>query len=515
MGSCLGRHTSAAAAATTNNAGTGRRAPPHLKLDNDEINELEESLPIVPPHELRNLISVQLYDDPNPPQCPYCEAPGSDRSDMMICNSQFVPYDVCELLMERGWWRTGNVFFRPQIENICCPSFAIRMPPAEYELNKNHRRILNKWKDFLLHGHPEWENRQQQGSMPPLEEKPSSLEDSHVQVDTLIDLSEPLETPSKVKKVVKPGNGPDPFKPPCKKSKVRRAEKLQAKRACNESLQEIASPVKEPVKKKSLFEVLQEHEDELSRATPKHVLEMKVVSVKDDDSMRTSLREFFHLYNSFQDAVHPGKSKFKTARDLHWGFVNSPLMWSQSKPWGTFHMKYYLDGELVMLSVVDILPHYFVSIYFIYNPAIRFLQPGIYTCLREIAYIQQLQKLHPELEYYNLGFFNDYSQKISYKKQFKPTEILCPITNTYVPLTKVLPLLDETRFCRFSDEDVPSRPEEDKLNVDSVIVLDVNSLKGRYYKDLPNSLKVFFKPILQHYMRNTGEDVMARMFISK
>lgn len=533
MGGCLGKNSSSS---------RSRKERPSLAplrlvhLDGrpllEESDDTNQSVPAVPLHVLKGLVSVQLYDDPSPPQCPYCERPESDRADMMICNSEFIPYDIFEKLMERGWWRTGNVFFQPQIDKICCPSFAIRMPARKYQLTKNHRRLLNRWRDFLLYGDPRWENRDtaltngisQEGTvslhhphnasyMTPTQtcKLPTQTADDTPTGSKVRTFPDPVVRKSKTP--VRRGEGPDLSKPPCGK-----AREMRIKRALEKKPSSSTNQRQPPDQvKTSLLEILRDHETQLEQATPKHKLEVKLVA-RNDPEMKDSLRDFFSLYDRFQDSVHLGKSKFKTISDLHWGFINSPLRpqgEAGGRPLGTYHMRYYLDGELIMLSVLDILPHYLVSIYFIYNPHIRFLQPGIYTCLREIALIQELQKTSPELVYYNLGFFNDFSPKISYKKQFKPTEILCPITNAYVPLERVLPLLRETRFCRFAEEGITRKPEEGELDVDDVIVFDVTCMKGRYVKDLPHQMKYTFKPILQHYMRGTGKDVLTTMLLSR
>ena len=465
---------------------------------------------------------------------------------MIICKSPVISYDLFQKLMVRGWWRTGNVFFRPQVDKICCPSFAIRMKVDDFQLSKPHRRTLEKWRDFLLNGDPRWENRNvtlSEKSIPAQHRHDNATGNTQLQyglLETINGLtvtsnqncvttsSSIQENSSKgaakyndksVKVTPYKGAGPDPDKPLCKKAKERRMEKRLAKQQVREG-----EKVKEAATKtaKTLLEVLNEHERELESAgdSAKHKLEMKLIS-QDSPEMLHSIRDFFSLYNRFQDAVHPGKSKFKTPADLHWGFIESPLEPSKetSRPLGTYHMRYYLDDELIMLSVLDILPEYLVSIYFIYDPHIRFLQPGIYTCLREIALIQQLQETRPELKYYNLGFYNDFSPKINYKRQFKPTEILCPITGTYVPLQDVIPLLKQNRFCRFAQDGVADRCEISDDDLDDLVVFvthsDSRPAGYMYFHQLPRNKKLRLKPILRQYAREVGIDVLREMLLTQ
>ena len=494
-----------------------------------------------------DLVSVRLYNDDSPSECPFCNTPGMDISDMIIVLSETVPHDMFERLMERGWWRTGNVVFKPQLARVCCPSFAIRLPVDKFELTKSHRRVLNIWKNFLIRGDPRWDNRPTktngQSSQAGTQEKAGSEDvekgsgdelgtESHESVSNgpLLPVVKSTKPESSVaesgrKKVVRPGQGADPSRPPCRKAKVLRAEKLQEKRE-REKTQGgssvghagLSSTSGKPHQhqKKSLLELMKEHEDEVQASSPLHRLEVKLLCCSPaDPEIQATNPEFFALYQRFQDGVHPGKSKFKNLHDLNWGFVSSIVRHGSDpdRPLGTYHMRYYLDGELVMISLVDILPSYFVSVYFMYDPDLRFLQPGIYTCLREIAFIQQLQKKDPQMTYYNLGFFNESNPKISYKKQFKPTEILCPITNVYVPLESAVPILKESKYARFAGEDVKERPKSTTLDVDELVMLD-STLSMVHVRDLPTARKRDLQPMLQRYVYEAGKDIMQQMYIS-
>ena len=492
-----------------------------------------------------DLVSVRLYNDESPSECPFCNAPGMDISDMIIVLSETVPHDMFERLMERGWWRTGNVVFKPQLSKVCCPSFAIRLPVEKFELTKSHRRVLNMWKNFLIRGDPRWDNRPTQinvqSSRASVQEEtdhedvengsgdgPGTKSHGSVPNGPLFPVVKSAEPESSVagsdkRKDVRPGEGADPNRPPCRKAKVLRAERLREKRermkaqGCSNVGSSSASERPHHPPKKSLLEVMKEHEDEIQASSPLHRLEVKLLCCSPaDPEIQATNSEFFALYQRFQDGVHPGKSKFKSMHDLTWGFVSSivPHGPDPNRPLGTYHMRYYLDGELVMISLVDILPSYFVSVYFMYDPDLRFLQPGIYTCLREIAFIQQLQKKDPRMVYYNLGFFNESNPKISYKKQFKPTEILCPITDVYVPLESVVPILKQNKYARFAGEDVAERPEATNRDVDELFIID-STLRMVHVGDLPAERKHDLQPMLQRYVYEAGKDVMQQMYLSQ
>ena len=110
-----------------------------------------------------------------------------------------------------------------------------------------------------------------------------------------------------------------------------------------------------------------------------------------------------------------------------------------------------------MISILDILPTYVVSIYFIYDPDIRFMTPGIYTCLCELELVQDLQQQYSNLTYYALGYYNHFSPKVSYKRQFGPQELLCNETDTFVPLSTSIPKFAIKPYIRLADEHVPEK----------------------------------------------------------
>ncbi len=49
---------------------------------------------------------------------------------------------------------------------------------------------------------------------------------------------------------------------------------------------------------------------------------------------------------------------------------------------GSFHQQYWLDGRLICVGVLDILPTCVSSVYLYYDPDFFFLSPGTYSALR-------------------------------------------------------------------------------------------------------------------------------------
>jgi len=70
------------------------------------------------------------------------------------------------------------------------------------------------------------------------------------------------------------------------------------------------------------------------------------------------------------------------------------IPWLQSKEgedsnlpdgYGSFHQHYVLDGKIIGVGVIDILPRCVSSVYFYYDPDYAFLTLGTYSALRYAA----------------------------------------------------------------------------------------------------------------------------------
>ena len=134
--------------------------------------------------------------------------------------------------------------------------------------------------------------------------------------------------------------------------------------------------------------------------------------------------------------------------------------WDLPFGFGTFFHEYRLDGELVAISVLDILPSRVASIYFFYDPDFRYLELGKLSALVEIYMVQQISAFtrdHPELttclptvaggslcRHWDANFYVHSCGQMNYKRSFQPSEVQCPTTTEWVPLdSRALKLLDK------------------------------------------------------------------------
>lgn len=51
--------------------------------------------------------------------------------------------------------------------------------------------------------------------------------------------------------------------------------------------------------------------------------------------------------------------------------------------YGSFHDQYWLDGKLIAVAVIDILPACISSVYFFYDPAVSLLSLGTFRYTRD------------------------------------------------------------------------------------------------------------------------------------
>jgi len=133
----------------------------------------------------------------------------------------------------------------------------------------------------------------------------------------------------------------------------------------------------------------------------------------------------------------------------------------------------------------------------------------LYSNLVEIAFAQRLQQENPEMVYYNIGPYNEFSNKVSYKKHYKPLEVCCPVTNIFVPVEKAAPLLQQVRYTQLAEKDVMEEP----LDVDDLICYDFPNFGPAPFRDYPEDRKKSLKPRLQHYLHEAGEVLKEMVLI--
>jgi arginyl-tRNA---protein transferase len=96
---------------------------------------------------------------------------------------------------------------------------------------------------------------------------------------------------------------------------------------------------------------------------------------------------------------------------------------SRTKKLGSYHHCYRLDGKLVAVGVLDLLPYVVSSVYLFYDPDYAHFDWGKLSAIREIALTRE-----EDYDYYYMGFYIHSCAKMRYKANFMPSYLLDPET---------------------------------------------------------------------------------------
>lgn len=148
----------------------------------------------------------------------------------------------------------------------------------------------------------------------------------------------------------------------------------------------------------------------------------------------------YDLYKRYQMKVHNDAPDHVTESSYRRFLVDSPLVYIPSNGddtvprcgFGSFHQQYVIDGRLVAVGVIDILPKCLSSKYLFWDPDFAFLSLGKYSALQEIDCVRENQAHCPSLQYYYMGYYIHSCKKMRYKAAYRPSELLCPLRYQYV-----------------------------------------------------------------------------------
>uniref|UniRef100_A0A8C6U9F0 Arginyl-tRNA--protein transferase 1 n=1 Tax=Neogobius melanostomus TaxID=47308 RepID=A0A8C6U9F0_9GOBI len=378
-------------------------------------------------------------------QCGYCKNSTGNFSHGMWSHTMTVQ-DYQDLI-DRGWRRSGKYVYKPILNKTCCPQYTIRCRALKFQPTKSHKKVLKKMSKFLSSGDlPKDEGNKGESMVCDVAgpREPSLSCRSDAKCPSISDVQKesadcPTAAPGQGEQDVsaepnstkndtsvpptpasepKPGTGADPNKPPCRKAKDIRKERRLQKDQKRQSSDGIAPTTKTPPSGPSLSIQAKSLEDFINE------------SLSDSAAHGLEFRRFL---------------------------CDSPLEaeYSDEGPevgYGSFHQQYWLDGRIVAVGVIDILPSCVSSVYLYYDPNFAALSLGSYSALREIAFTRQLQKQSPKLCYYYLGFYIHSCPKMRYKGQYRPSDLLCPETFSWVAIERCAPKLDLTRYSRFNQD---------------------------------------------------------------
>ncbi|XP_058043255.1 arginyl-tRNA--protein transferase 1 isoform X2 [Ahaetulla prasina] len=381
-----------------------------------------------------------------------------------------------------------------------------------------------------------------------------------------IDSSKPLQIAHIGHVTPKPGRGADLNKPPCRKAKIiRKEQKLQKKLQCQTRPVSLESGSQSLTSQNLCPKTNQPKsvEDFIFATLPPealHHIEVRLVrSSPQSSQFKATFQESYQVYKRYQMIIHkdpPGKPSVSQVRlvpvsfeDPHFSssFTQSATLFAKYQMtihkdtplecdedqftrflcdspleaehlpngpdcgYGSFHQQYWLEGKLLAVGVIDILPKCVSSVYLYYDPDFSSLSLGVYSALREIAFTRQLHEKASDLCYYYMGFYIYSCPKMRYKGQYRPSDLLCPETYTWIPLEQCLPSLERSKYSRLN-QDLKIADEGMIKELDQVQVLHKRSVMPyRMYKR--NRKGPSDEETVQQYASLVGQTCSERMLL--
>ena len=482
---------------------------------------------------------------PYPNHCGYCHGPEDSFVTDGILAEDMTVHDFLALV-DRGCQRSGKFVYLPCNKITCCPQYVMRSDTSTYRISKQQKRVVRRFKEYLKTGYL--------NGMPEDKEGAALLEKEEEIDSTSFD--KPLEPPiipesSQPKKKVKQGSGPNPDLPACRKAKVIRQEKKAEKiQQNNESLGKDKPDRNNTVKMTSPSPIAmetqslpQKHVTDMSLEIAlsqqedwKHKFTVKLVQVNPKSiEYKTTLKQSYEVFRKFQMIIHK-EPEDKCQEDQFVQFcVDSPLIPEPSNipgiEYGSYHQQYWIDDTLIMVGVLDFLPQGVLCNYLYYDPYYRFLAPGVFSALYEIAQTQAYSKSDSLMRYYYMGYYVHDCPKMNYKRFYDSSYLLCPITLEYVPLELCRIKLDKNKYCQLSDtvktenassETSQNTPKDEVGENDEVINEDLlgNVMVFNHVHNQTMSYREFvairgnhFDNLVEKYVDTVGMELACRMVL--
>lgn len=179
---------------------------------------------------------------------------------------------------------------------------------------------------------------------------------------------------------------------------------------------------------------------------------------------------------------------------------------------GTIHQHYKMtNGLLIAVGVVDILPQGLSSVYLFYDPSFsdELVPLGKYSILKEIEWTQ-----HAGLPYYYLGYYIESCQKMRYKAEYKPSQLLCPTTYEWVDADEAVAKLKREspiKHCCTLAKQIPEEaPSFDAESFLTQIQMDIGQDNAITVDMLTPEGQEIVKPILHEFLSEASPRVAAQ-----
>ncbi|GMR53564.1 hypothetical protein PMAYCL1PPCAC_23759 [Pristionchus mayeri] len=367
-----------------------------------------------------------------------------------------------------GWSRSGSYIYKPFMEKTCCPQYTIRLDVGKFILSRTQKKVLRNMRLYLEKGVKAKGGKEEREDM---SKRGGQIGDQEMKEE-----NNEEKKPPKVEKGLK-------------KKEIRRKKAIE--KWMKKGLNVEDEMEKRMNKEKMRVKTLEDRIGSLSGEGFAHELEIRLVAVDSEEYVERADEEY-QLFKKYQESIHSDDDVSRRGFDRF--LVKTPLT-SADRSMGSFHMRYMVDGRIVAVGVVDILVESVSAKYLFYDPSFSFLSLGTYTALQEIQLVRKLQERMPRLRYYYMGYYISDCPKMRYKGAFRPSDLLCDRSLSWVPLSECSPLLSSNShlFTLFRPS-LPTAPRLDPRNAKLYLggeITNLNSLPPFVRSKITDKLESF------------------------
>jgi arginine-tRNA-protein transferase len=508
-------------------------------------------------NKLSEINILEFHSNDSAGSCGYCKEDGKKKHTAYKWgfSSESITADLYEKLMFLGWRRCGTYFYKNDLSKSCCQLYSMRLDVDEFKISKSQKKVLKNFRkylagmelkntaDYVMEEENKFEDNYEMEIRESLknalaEYKTEGIYLSNIEFKIFFnknnkfgDYSTNLfivifqlfkntdntaEANSFYNKIfsdfkalmndrweisLSQNTGHLNFKIKSEEYKQFRQEriKFENKPQKNKKIK------KEEVKlKDNETEYKLEYFEELITKPLIAVESLKHKYTIELEPNSHYSEEKFEVYKKYQKIIHEDKeSELNKNRFLNsWGsssLVSKKEFKSDSKfypkGYGTYDMIHRIDGKIVAVGILDILPTSVSSVYLYYDPDYGFLNFGVLTAIKEIEFLKHLRKnIDNNFKFYVMGFYCYTCQKMRYKGLYHPSEILCPVTHHFVQLDSNIEKVKLNQYMQLSSE-----LANDELNIPELQYI-TNNLTLKYHNKSYN-LMHFIKSFIakQHH----------------
>ncbi|XP_011497472.1 PREDICTED: arginyl-tRNA--protein transferase 1 isoform X3 [Ceratosolen solmsi marchali] len=422
-----------------------------------------------------NLLSIIAYHSKQEKnRCGYCGGPNTSYSHGM--STQLLTVQHYQNLIDRGWRRSGCYCYKPMMSQTCCPHYTIKCESLDFKITKSQKKILKRMIKFLKNELTKDEHKS----------NVIMCDEDIVRNIEIPDYSKYVESTEKNALKMQVTSVSEELGNRLGSSISNNESRTGTSNQSNENFANLSKqpmetttteatrrnfdPTKEPQKKAKLLRIERKQNKLLAQGKTEEEIKNIMNKNKSQNTGKT-LEDLFTEINNCSNKLE------------EWIPEDGP-----PHGYGAFHEQYWLNGALIAVAVIDILPYCLSSVYFFYDPSYSHLSLGTFSSLREIFLTRQLNKYASNLKYYYMGFYIHSCTKMRYKARMQPSKLLCPETYIWCDVDKCLPKLDISKYSRLN-EDSSAIDEDGIVDIQQVLVLYHNkAMAYGVYRYVQNKL---------------------------